>query len=127
MGGLVALVPTAWRRLPPSTIRCVVTWAGLGGILASITQLDHATRFPGHVATLPVASTAAVIPFADSTRASAGLTGARLVDVSDAVCPPGRCAPPSSGGHRLSGRQYLTNLYALSLMDRLDGPCLDVR
>jgi peptidoglycan/LPS O-acetylase OafA/YrhL len=73
VGGLVALAPAAWRSALPRTIRCGLTWAGLGGIVASIMLFDHTTVFPGHAAGLPALSTAAIILFCDTSRGTAGI------------------------------------------------------
>jgi peptidoglycan/LPS O-acetylase OafA/YrhL len=59
-GGMVALSIRQWRRLPPGPA-AVIGWGGLALILATCTQFDPGTPYPGTAALLPVLGTVLVI------------------------------------------------------------------
>ncbi|MEU2043547.1 acyltransferase family protein [Nocardia niwae] len=52
-GGMVALSPVLWPRLPKSVSACA-GWVGAGLIVAACAQLDEKTPYPGVAALLPV-------------------------------------------------------------------------
>lgn len=59
-GALLAVGAAQLKRITP-TAACVLSWAGLAGIVASAYLLSEASRFPGYVAALPVGATLAAI------------------------------------------------------------------
>jgi len=52
--------------------------------------------------------------------AAEGLTGVRVVDLNDAICPADRCAPVIGGVLVYRDAHHLTATYARTLADRLD-------
>lgn len=60
VGGLVALTPGQWRRLP-ALPAAIAGWAGLALILAACALLSTTTLYPGAAALLPVLGAALVI------------------------------------------------------------------
>ncbi|GGH39957.1 acyltransferase family protein [Microbacterium album] len=61
IGALVALLPAALVRRVPLAGAVALGWAGLAGILITVVFVGETHAFPGAIALLPVASTAAVI------------------------------------------------------------------
>src|SRR4051794_4652774 len=59
LGGLLAFAGVASRL--PEGVRAVLSWAGLGAIVAAAVTYDAATPFPGSAALLPVLGAVAVI------------------------------------------------------------------
>ncbi|GAA4924075.1 peptidoglycan/LPS O-acetylase OafA/YrhL [Stackebrandtia albiflava] len=59
-GAVVAVFATGLSAMN-GRAAAVLTWAGLGGIVATVFWFDESTVFPGYAAILPVAGTVAVI------------------------------------------------------------------
>ena len=60
LGGIVAAGAPWLRRIPPG-VAGALTWAGMGGILASALAFTNTTPYPGSLVALPVVATALVI------------------------------------------------------------------
>ncbi len=60
VGALLALVAGALAKTP-RPVAAVVTWLGLGAIVAAALTFDETTAFPGYAAALPVVGAALVI------------------------------------------------------------------
>jgi peptidoglycan/LPS O-acetylase OafA/YrhL len=60
LGGLLALVPTSWLKLPrlAASALCAV---GLGAIVWATVQFNDSTLFPGYAALIPTLGTVAII------------------------------------------------------------------
>jgi peptidoglycan/LPS O-acetylase OafA/YrhL len=66
VGGLVALTPSAWRRLSPRTA-AITGWSGLALIALACTWLTANTLYPGIAALLPTMGAALVIGAGSAT------------------------------------------------------------
>lgn len=60
-GALVAVGAQTLTRRVPTWLAMLLSWAGLGMIIAAVMSYTTNTTFPGYAATLPVAGTALVI------------------------------------------------------------------
>lgn len=71
LGALLALVFPVLRTLP-GALRTVLSWAGVGAIVASGFLVDGAARYPGPAALIPVSGAILVILAAGPTMTAAG-------------------------------------------------------
>lgn len=68
VGGLLAFAPATFRPDASRATHVILSWASLVAIVGSSYVFDASTAFPGYIALIPVAGTAALIVLGDSAN-----------------------------------------------------------